>query len=422
MDRVLMIADDLTGALDASVAFARAGISTCVGRDDYFLHSSDAARCAVQVTVVPSRHMSPEEAYRSVYRVVKDAREFTCIFKKTDSALRGNIGAELAAVRDAAGENTLYFVPALPKMNRITRNGVQYIDGTIPVARSVFAKDPFNPVRHSAIHEIIAETSQVPVVYATECLGTYPEGITVFDAETEEDVHTIAARLLQQEKVKLIAGCAGLANALPKVLDLEKQVASDFRVNQKLIVFCGSINPISLAQCAEAEKKGAPRFHLMEHNRFSDEQLLADEIAEASKTHQITLFDTGSTEVDPQMAVESGRAIAQKVSKIIGRVQEKAADATMFIIGGDTLIAFIDCLGIETIIPVEELFPGIVLAKYQYHKKWHYLISKSGGFGESDLLEQISHKLSFSGATITSGGEHDRKNTVPQSADYGNSQ
>ena len=60
-------------------------------------------------------------------------------------------------------------------------------------------------------------------------------------------------------------------------------------------------------------------------------------------------------------AAESGRLVAEKVSRVIRGVSHRIKDATVFVIGGDTLIAFMDSLGIETIIPVEELFPGSFL-------------------------------------------------------------
>ena len=78
------------------------------------------------------------------------------------AALRGNVGAELTAVLDAAGADRLAFLPALPKMGRITRNGIHYID-SVPVADSVFGQDPFEPVTASSLEEIIAAQSEVPV-------------------------------------------------------------------------------------------------------------------------------------------------------------------------------------------------------------------------------------------------------------------
>lgn len=403
MDKVLMIADDLTGGLDAGIAFAAAGIPTCVGQNDYFLSSADAQSCCVQVSVVPSRHMTREEAYRAVFDVVKRAMDqnFTCIFKKTDSALRGNVGAELEAVLAASGERNLHFVPAFPKMNRVTRDGVQYIDGSIPVSQSVFAADPFNPVRHSAVAEVIGETSSVPTHPAKES----GEGVAIYDAETEADVLAAASRIFGG-KAKLVAGCAGLAAVLPQVLQLEKKAGSERCTSSRLITFCGSINPISLRQCARAEEKGAPRFHLFQNGDFAGEAYLASRIAEAAQIHPITVFDTGSEDVDTRSmdAAESGRLVAEKVSRVIRGVVDRIKDATVFVIGGDMLIAFMDSLGIETIIPVEELFPGVVLAKYHFKGEWQYLISKSGGFGEPDLLEQISLKLSSPGAKAANGG------------------
>lgn len=106
MDKILIIADDLTGALDSGVAFADAGISTCVGEGEFFSTNADAKNCAVQVTVVPTRHMPREDAYRAVYDVTKTAKAcgIRYILKKVDSALRGNVGAELAASLAATGE------------------------------------------------------------------------------------------------------------------------------------------------------------------------------------------------------------------------------------------------------------------------------------------------------------------------------
>jgi uncharacterized protein YgbK (DUF1537 family) len=76
----------------------------------------------VLVIDAETRHVSPDQAYRKVFAVAKDAREagIPYIYKKTDSALRGNIGSELEAAYRAAGEPFLSFVPALPQMRRQT--------------------------------------------------------------------------------------------------------------------------------------------------------------------------------------------------------------------------------------------------------------------------------------------------------------
>ena len=104
----------------------------------------------VLVIDTESRHISEKEAYGRVKDVfaVPGAKDVPHIYKKTDSALRGNIGAELQAVLDASGEDSAAFIPAYPGVGRITRDGIQYING-VPVSMSEFGRDSFNPIKTS---------------------------------------------------------------------------------------------------------------------------------------------------------------------------------------------------------------------------------------------------------------------------------
>ena len=165
MVKLLIVADDFTGALDTGVQFTARGARTCVVTDPAYDFSRAKAETQVLVLDAETRHLTPEAAYSVVRRAVEGALRagFTHIYKKTDSALRGNVGAELTAVLDGAGAESISFLPALPKMDRITRRGIHYIDG-VPVAESVFGRDPFEPVGASSVAEIIAAQSEVPVV------------------------------------------------------------------------------------------------------------------------------------------------------------------------------------------------------------------------------------------------------------------
>ena len=118
MVKLLIIADDFTGALDTGVQFAARGAATRVVTD--LAYDFTLADAEVLVMVAETRHLPPEEAYDVVYRTARNAREagIPYIYKKTDSALRGNIGSELTAVMDAAGSDTIAFLPAFPKMGR----------------------------------------------------------------------------------------------------------------------------------------------------------------------------------------------------------------------------------------------------------------------------------------------------------------
>mgnify|MGYP000791884948 FL=1 len=152
MLRLLMIADDFTGALDTGVQLAAHGIPTQV-----VVGQADLSACSSTVLVVDTetRHLPAAKAAEAVARLTRSAVEngVGCIYKKTDSALRGNIGAELAALLKASGARNLPFLPAFPQIGRTTKKGVHYIDG-VPVNESPFGIDPFEPVRHalSLIH------------------------------------------------------------------------------------------------------------------------------------------------------------------------------------------------------------------------------------------------------------------------------
>ena len=82
--------------------------------------------------------------------------------------------------------------------------------------------------------------------------------------------------------------------------------------------------------------------------------------------------------------------IRQKISCQMGRILkeliDRGADACFMIIGGDTLLAFMDSIGCHELTPVCELQPGVVLSRIAYGGREYEIISKSGGFGEEDLL------------------------------------
>ena len=70
--------------------------------------------------------------------------------------------AELTAMLDATGKSLLSFVPAFPQINRVTVNGVHYIEG-IPVDRSVFGSDPFEPVTEANVEKLIHQQCETNV-------------------------------------------------------------------------------------------------------------------------------------------------------------------------------------------------------------------------------------------------------------------
>ena len=95
----------------------------------------------------------------------------------------------------------------------------------------------------------------------TRKVGENP-GIVVFDAQTEEEIRQIGARAASLGHGGLMAGCAGFASILPDLLGLERQAVEETRLEEKLFVICGSVNPITKRQLECAALAGFPRVYM----------------------------------------------------------------------------------------------------------------------------------------------------------------
>lgn len=412
MIRLLLIADDFTGALDTGVQFAARGAKTCVVTDPDYRFSQAGEEVQVLVLDAESRHLTPEAAYRTVFRAVKEALAagFQYVYKKTDSALRGNIGAELSAVLDAAGADWMPFIPALPKANRITRKGIHYIDG-VPVAQSVFGQDPFEPVKFSRVEEIIAAQTRTPVVLhpLEGDVGELRPGIQVYDAETEEDLFRIG-HTLGREGLCLSTGCAGFAAVLAELLELNGAPPERPELVPSLLVACGSVNPVTLRQMEEAEKAGFPHVHLTPVQKLDPAWLETEdcaavtaawlETARRERRFILDVNDPADCEDTAIYAKERGLTtedlrvgISAQLGRLVRRLLDGGLDATLLCTGGDTLLALTRAVGVAELTPVCDLDTGAVLTQFVYLGKVYQIISKSGGFGEPDLFVRLARTL-----------------------------
>lgn len=409
MKRLLVIADDFTGALDTGVQFAaRGAVTTVVTNSAYDFHDSKET---IQVLVMDAetRHLSPKQAYDVVYHIVRTALDagITHIYKKTDSALRGNIGSELTAVMDAAGANQLAFAPAFPKTKRTTRQGIHYI-GDVPVAESVFGQDPFEPVRYSSVAEIITSQSPVPTVLhpVGEQAESESPGIHVFDASSDEDLHQIGAALTE-DQCRFCAGCAGFAAVMADVLGIRGEPPEMPSLKKALFIACGSVNPVTLQQMQLAGDAGFPHVHLRPHHKLDPAWICTAEAEEeihrwleTAAQEQLFILDVNDpADCDDtniyaalhQLSVDEMRVrISQNLARIMKKILDEGLDATMLCTGGDTLLAVMRQVGVSELTPVCEVTTGVVLTYFVYHNKIHYIFSKSGGFGAADLFCKLA--------------------------------
>ena len=400
MPKLLIIADDLTGALDTGVKFAEAGLTTAVSTRCESCPADSSADVAV--LCADTRHLPGEEAYREIRSIVEANRDrFPLLMKKTDSGLRGNIGAELQAFLDGTGENLLAFFPALPEMHRVTRGGVQYIDG-VPVSKSVFGRDPFEPVLDDDISVLLSRQCSVPtrVISREEAGSTLRDTggpvIRIYDSETSEDMRRAVSRLLSDGQTHLLAGCAGLAQALAGELSGSASSPGRPSEHDPLLVVCGSVNNVSARQLDYAESRGFERVHLpMEFLLGEGDDPILGTIAEKCAAPVPLMLDTfttaeeASANISPEELEERRQRISRRLGGLIKELMNCGVHRRILIIGGDTLLALMDELNCASITPLYEPDRGVVLFELEYAGETRRIMSKSGGFGSEDLLTRL---------------------------------
>jgi uncharacterized protein YgbK (DUF1537 family) len=408
--RLFILADDFTGALDTGVRLAAAGVAVHVvvhRRSGTLMRPPRIPSCREPVIVVDteSRHGRPAEAARRVRGWVRSARRerVAFLYKKTDSTLRGNVGAELSALLLSSGEDDLYFVPALPAAGRTTVGGVAFLNG-VPLHLAGPVRDPNDPVTRSEVSAIIAK--QTDVVVENVPRGSDPpppedhgKRILVFDAETDADLEDVGRRIKSAGIPRATAGCSGFASVLPQLLDLPCSSMPAVRLDPPMLVVCGSLAEVSLAQVGRAEAGGFPSFMpdceflAAGGRRRTLTRGLARGIADALVSQGAAILKTASLGSGEQHGRVDPRAVPRALGAVAREVATMVRPSTLVLFGGDTAFGVVEALGIRSVQPLREISQGVVVSRAENSGKEIGLVTKAGGFGPPDILLRIRETL-----------------------------
>ena len=414
MVKLLIIADDFTGALDTGIQFAKCGICTQVFTKHKLESHDIKPDTEVLVVDTESRPMSKKDAYEAVHSIASWAVEqgIEIIFKKTDSALRGNVGIELQAIADLDERDNLFFLPGYPEIDRITEKGIHYIGGEL-LENSVFGKDPFEPVVKSYIPDIIKEESNISV----KCIDrnraidesiTKESRVIVCDVLKEEDIDSRLDELIGQKKLRFIAGCAALAASLKNKISFHRTTGQNFQRTKGMYVACGSLNEITKKQVEYGEKNGFVRKHLTMQQKLqsgyyktSEGKKFLEEVVELCRNNKKVIMDSfdRAEQIEDFLdlyQVASGEVrtlISDAHGHIVEEIVKNKPDCTILMTGGDTLMGYMKLSGCSQIEPVCEIEQGVVLSVIEQNGYRQQIISKSGGFGTEDILLRIAEKI-----------------------------
>lgn len=418
--KLLILADDFTGAMDTGVQLSQKNIKTLVfpdiPEDSFFLEE-----CQVLVINTNLRHEKPDKAYQVIETLVQRYyRPGLHIYIKTDSALRGNISAYLEAASQTL-QLPLHFIPAFPDANRTTRNATVYIDGEL-LELSVFNKDPRSPMTKSYIPDIMGGDLKLPINKVSDLKGSLPEpgslslpislepAIYLYDGESNEDLEKIAHFLKEEDQLTLTAGCAGFASQFPKVLDFKQEVPYQPAASSPVLFLSGSANAVTFGQLKCAKESGYPLLSMSAYLKASfenkpDAKPLEDQLVTLAIDHlnsgHCVLLATAVDQTDlfdldhAREILGSREAIHQMISMCCSSLAKRILDGTtltnIVVFGGDTVASILQTLHCPMVEAKGQLSTGVPLCLLEYEQRTLHLVTKSGGLGRLDIVKTIDH-------------------------------
>ena len=400
-ERWAVIADDLTGALDTALQFRKAGQQTTVSTRPGLWPTGGT----VVALSTETRHESAANAAASVRAAFYTLPGGTSrwIYKKTDSLLRGNIGAELRALREAAGPGPLVFAPAYPTGGRTTVDGIHRLDG-VPVAEAAPGQDPLTPVRESHIPSLLRDSAElktegVPLdvvrgdrdglVDALRRAQGAGVDVVAPDVETDGDLRSIALALHVAEAGRICAGSAGLAEHLAGPKQNSVQPADPGRSGFVAAVV-GTPSAHTRAQVERALVTGSARRMRIESG--ADIEAAIRETCRGRLSNRLVIFDTTLEGTAPRP--EERRRQLQLVGDLCGAVASAASEPGLILTGGDTARAALDALEVDAIEVLGEIEWGVPGGHaLRGARRVASVVTKGGNMGGPDALMTAFRRL-----------------------------
>jgi uncharacterized protein YgbK (DUF1537 family) len=377
-----IIADDLTGAMDAGLPFALAGLETTVAMSTGRVLDSE-----VVAINTDSRAADVQEACKRV-KMAASQLAGRRLYKKIDSTLRGYVGAELLTLMVLLDIDKAVLCPAFIEGGRTLIDGQLRVDGK-PLNETSLVNDPMWPMNTSDVATLLGLPA---TLLGLECveggLDTLQKAINraktrvvIVDAVRKSHLETIGQAIAAGNW--LPCGSTGLAAAWVKALGLHKSYTPPRpQVNSApVLVVAGSRNPVTIKQirCAQA----VSRLSTIELAPGDEEADRWAGLEEALKSRSNTLL----TSTLAQLVPEAGPSLNALMGRLTARACQEFELAGIVLTGGDTAMVVCEALGTSGMRIIGELQAGIpygTLIGGSGERLWS--VTKAGGFGSENVL------------------------------------
>jgi uncharacterized protein YgbK (DUF1537 family) len=334
-----LIADDLTGALDAAVAFASRGMKVVVALAPQGIRDALCMKPDLVAVTTASRETAPDDAARAVRDAIAALPPGIQLFKKVDSRLKGNIEAELAAMPF----HRMLVAPAIPDFGRIVRAG---------------------RVEGFGLRE--------PVVIAPR-LGRHAAVADIPDTIGNEQM----SAALAASDADLLVGARGLAEALAEHITGRASQRVRSLPGPRALFLIGSRDPITQAQVERMLAAGEVDVIDAPNGRP------ALPFVATRAIRLVRATPGGEDEKDTVVASRLADAVHPHLTTDC---------QTLFLSGGATAEAVLQRMGVSHLEILGECLPGLPVTRTVggAMRDGLTIVTKSGGFGTPDTLVGVA--------------------------------
>lgn len=394
--RLLILADDMTGACDTAAQFGSRGLSVHISVS---AHGVGRLTDGVHAINTATRHTKATELYQGRNDLSSRLGPISdwMIYQKIDSSLRGMVVEEIESTMDAFNRLGAVIAPAFPAVGRTTVGGFQLLDNDL-VSRTSAGRDILAPVKEASIEMLIRR--QIPEAKIGHInVGVIHQGVAavkqtlnalrdrdvryiVCDALIQRDLDVVAKAIWEVDPHLLWVGSAGLARALSDAANLgESPVLECAHAVTRPLIVAGSLHPVTRAQVKRFLSSVGHSKIILKGEEPIDDGPLKDKITAA-----------WSDGVFPVLTTDSGRIgnaerLKHRLADVVGSLEETPTH--LVLTGGDVAEAVLSRLKLNRLGVKGEILDGIPVMYARDRQDETVIVTKSGAFGEEDTLLKV---------------------------------
>lgn len=381
--KVLIVADDLTGALDAASPFSERGYTVkSVVDPNCDCPLEDLRDADVVALNTNSRHLSADAVKHNVEAALAtiDLKDYSFFVKKIDSTLRGNVCAETLVLMDVLGKSSAVVCPALPDHQRVVKGGYVYVND-VRLDRTEFCRDKLSPAPSTSIAKAFrAFNKDINVNHSKYLEDELSPGITVFDAQNNETLADIVRLFNRDVAQTILVGSSGITAQLAMVLPKKSMIEGASLTKKTILFSVGSRASRSSDQIRNIEKRMPGVAHVAVNGTLKETPKFVNDV--------FVVF-AGS---DPKILLEP-QEVAVKMAETTSSLVEELDPDVLLVTGGDTALSFLRKAKISSVTVRGNLFPGVPLLVVFVGGRRRVLVTKAGGFGAKTFFLDIIDKI-----------------------------